>query len=369
MAYQIGEDILGANMTVKHMITDGDTTSTSGMADALNKPVTRQADVVHRAQNIFNQGQKAGFGKEMFPNTHNMSIADKKKVFAMDIKNRSSLVMQSLFSKYNGDIKNISEKLARTVDAIIHCYSGDCSKCRYLVTGCTGGKKHSWWRKSIHLGTLKWGPGSLDMTPQDKLYLRSLLEMKLSVNAIQEMKFNETSNPCEAFNRSLSARLAKNNTYPRNAEGRAHATVHSINNGMGRSLITKVNHLGVPIGPNAVRTLKQIEDKYKNAIEHKKNKYNKIKSIEHRRQQIQEYFKKKEKTTDTTDAYKKRREEPKLQLAPPVDNSMSTHPPHAAVGPSRTKKREDHSYSRKEKSGATSSRPTAAPKRAPTITR
>jgi hypothetical protein len=104
MAFEIGKYLLETDMRVKHMITDGDATSTTGMSAALNMPVIRQADTVHRGKNILGQAQKADFSKSMFLRSHNMSYSDMRKLFSIDLKNRSGYVMKCLFNDCNGDI-------------------------------------------------------------------------------------------------------------------------------------------------------------------------------------------------------------------------------------------------------------------------
>lgn len=344
MANNIGQDIESEGMVVKYMVTDGDSTSVEGMADAFLKgtKVIKQADPVHRGQTIIRYAQKASFSKGMFPPpVKKITAAEMKKHLAIDIKNRSSLVMKGLFSKYNGDTDKIATKLIPTVDSIIACYNGNCTRCRYQMTGCGGGKWNSWWARSQNLNALKWTSGSINMTTGDKLLMRSLLELKLSASALSEMRMQQTSNPAEAFNRALSARLPKNVTYSRNAEGRVHATAHSLNNKIGHSIIQKVHHLGTEVGPQSTRTLQQIEKRVDYFTEYKKT--HKAQLLSNRKLQIKNYVSKKrdDSSNEEEDSYKKGRQEP----APKPPMAPKPPAPKPAAAPTPTAPKPEHNYS------------------------
>ena len=330
MAKHIAKDIAEADMVVKYMVTDGDSTSALGMTDVLDAPITRQADPVHRGQTQIRYCNKATFSDDMFPRVNNMTTCEVKKLFALDLKNRSSLVLQSLFVKFNGDVVEIGKRMIDTVDSILSCYGGNCSRCRYQVTGCTGGKTKSWWVRSVHLGPLKWSPGSLVLTNDDRYCIRSILELKLSIEALNEMKTMQSTNTCEAFNRALSSRMPKNVTYPRNAAGRLHATAHAINNNIGSSLLQKAFHVGTPVGPKVARELNRIDRKYQyKSRNQKKSRHQRLRA---RRSQVRSHLNAK----ISTDAYQKGREEPKPNLRPRA----------------QVRRKEEHTYARATDDGS-----------------
>lgn len=116
-------------------------------------------------------------------------------MFANDIKERCHGIFQALFKKHNGDLNKISKCLPRIVDRVIKCYSGGCGEgCRWSVTLCKGGKKTSWWHKSVGLRAHNLEPGDLKLNQKDKVnILKSLLGMVLSISALNEMKLNTTT--------------------------------------------------------------------------------------------------------------------------------------------------------------------------------
>jgi hypothetical protein len=121
---------------------------------------------------------------------------------------------------------------------------------------------------------MKWRRGSLDLNTHDRLYIRTILEMKLSVAALHELRLQTNTNACESFNATLGANLPKRVTYFRNAPAKAHAAAHTKNNAVGSSLILKLEAAGAPItrGSRAARELKQIERKVKYDVNYRKRK-------------------------------------------------------------------------------------------------
>jgi len=67
--------------------------------------------------------------------------------------------------------------------------------------------------------------------------------MKLSVEALTNIRLNTDTQKCEAANRSLSVSLPKNVNFSRNMSGRASSTIHRLNNLKGRSMQMKVASL------------------------------------------------------------------------------------------------------------------------------
>lgn len=357
MALEIGAEFNSQRIAIEHMVTDGDSSSVPAMESATNKllgPIKRQADTVHRGQTQIHYGQKAVYSKDFFPNDisrPNISTADMQKVFSIDIKNRTSLAVKSLFKKWNGNLTEIGKRLQPTVEGIVRCYAGDCTYCRYRETGCGGGKKNSWWVKSSHLPALNLTAGSLTFTDSDKKVVSALLELKLSTSALDEMKFQETTNSCEAFNRALSARLPKNVSYPRNAVGRVHATIHSVNNKLDSSVVKKCHRLGAPLGAKAVRTLKEISKHYNT-----RNKNKNVSRVLKKKNQVAGYMK--AKMSDKGD-YKKRGNEPDITdivVREPQEADKRRHMQH------------DHSYGAHSKALRKQLQAKKPPRRVTTVT-
>ncbi len=149
LGYNIGLNIGRQDLLVDYCTTDGDSSSATGVQEAMQEicgplwSVNRQADTIHRGQSQFRQGLKAKFSDEMFPATTKAQKTDLQIAFSNDIKLRSHRIMKSLFAKYNGDRKKISVCLPRIVKSVVNCYSGHCGDtCRWSTTLCKGGKKN-----------------------------------------------------------------------------------------------------------------------------------------------------------------------------------------------------------------------------------
>ena len=105
----------------------------------------------------------------------------------------------------------------------------------------------------------QYGIHALDMDEKDKLILKEIVKMKLSVSAVESMRLNTNTNKNEAANRGLSVSLPKNVNFSRNGNGRAHAAVHKTNNGVGESTIRKIENVGGHLSPRAKRTLQHMQ--------------------------------------------------------------------------------------------------------------
>ncbi|CAG2192947.1 unnamed protein product [Mytilus edulis] len=204
------------NSNIDYCTIDGDAKSVKGLQEAMQEvfgplwSVNRLADTIHRGQSQFREGIRANFSVGMFPGVTKAQKNDIKTAFVNDIKLRSHGIMRSLFMKYNGDRQQISKCLPGIVRYVVNCYSGNCGDtCRWSITLCNGGKKTSWWYKSINLNSHGLQNGSLIPTDRDKLLIESLLEMKLSQSALDQMKFFSNTNKCESVNRTISTYLPK----------------------------------------------------------------------------------------------------------------------------------------------------------------
>ncbi|CAC5420799.1 unnamed protein product [Mytilus coruscus] len=255
LGYEIGKKIATNDLLVDYCTTDGDAKSVKGLQEAMQEifgplwSVNRLADTIHRGQSQFREGIRAKFSVGMFPGVTKAQKNDIKTAFANDIKLRSHGIMKSLFMKYNGDRQKISKCLPGIVRSVVNCYSGNCGDtCRWSITLCNGGKKTSWWYKSINLNSHGLQNGSLIPTDRDKILIESLLEMKLSQNALDQMKFFSNTNKCESVNRTISTYLPKNKNFSRNAIGRASAAVLKVNNNKDVALVKTLKAVGCTMG-------------------------------------------------------------------------------------------------------------------------
>ncbi|CAG2195885.1 unnamed protein product [Mytilus edulis] len=255
LGYEIGKKIAKLDLLVDYCTTDGDAKSVQGLQEAMQEifdplwSVNRLADTIHRGQSQFREVLRAKFSVGMFPGATKAQRNDIKIAFANDLKLRSHGIMKCLFAKYNGDRQQISKCLPRIVKSVVNCYSGNCSDtCRWSITLCNGGIKTSWWYKSINLSSHGLQNGSLKPNKTDKLLIESLLEMKLSQTALNQMQFFSNTNKCESVNRTISTYLPKNKNFSRNALGRASAAVLKVNNKRDVALAKTLKAVGCGLG-------------------------------------------------------------------------------------------------------------------------
>ncbi len=297
LAQNIAKDIAASGVQVENLTTDGDAKGAEGfelgMQDIISPilRVTRLADSVHRGRSQMRAVKKAQFSKQMFPRHSKFTRKELQDLFSRDVKDRTSLIMKELFYKHAGDTKAIGEQLVHVVNDTVDCYSGDCKNCDMHTTMCNGRCKSNWWQGSMVLSSLGWKSGALTMDVQDRYFLTTLLEMKLSITALKEMKLNSNTNAVEGFNSSLGASLAKRVTHFRNAPGRAHGAAYRINNKVGNAVIKSMEHLGAPIsrGGKAVHHLKAVQNATVYSIKYRKTPEVKRRELKGRKMQMRSY--------------------------------------------------------------------------------
>ena len=120
---------------------------------------------------------------------------------------------------YAGDIRMITTKMPKIIQATLDCYSGSCQNCHPPTWNCLS------WRqakqlveRSQHLKAC--GLTRLNMTDEDRATLKGLIEMRLGNSALQMTRHRLTTDKNESINRSFSASLPKNVKFSRNAHGR-----------------------------------------------------------------------------------------------------------------------------------------------------
>ena len=321
LGYEIGKKIAKLDLLVDYCTTDGDAKSVQGLQEAMQEifdplwSVNRLADTIHRGQSQFREVLRAKFSVGMFPGATKAQRNDIKIAFANDLKLRSHGIMKCLFAKYNGDRQQISKCLPRIVKSVVNCYSGNCSDtCRWSITLCNGGIKTSWWYKSINLSSHGLQNGSLKPNKTDKLLIESLLEMKLSQTALNQMQFFSNTNKCESVNRTISTYLPKNKNFSRNALGRASAAVLKVNNKRDVALAKTLKAVGCGLGrkSRAVVALKKIRKREIYDCAYQKSLRVKLNRLKARKKQAIDFLLNKRVRNRLISGYKKHQLEPKL---------------------------------------------------------
>ena len=347
LGYHIGKELSLHQLLVQHITCDGDSTSSLEVERAQqemlmpNWKLTRLADRNHKAQCQFRAGRKAEFSNNMFPAPTQTERNEYKKAFSADLKKRAALIIESLYKKYTGDSNKITSKLPLIVDTLLLCYQGDCSRCRNMVTMCSGGVHTSWWARSQDLKIMNLKRGDIHMDEEDEQFTRILLQMQLSIESYKEFKLHTSTQSCEAANRSISACLPKNVTYCRDFRARVATAVHRINNKVGNSLHLKLDALGAPItsGSRTAKALKQIQHMSNYHKKYQKEKMVKKRQAFMRAKRAKEFHLNRRIRNVCTDYNKDHLN--KTPSCSHLTRKMKEQPPK------KSKQRSDHSYCRK----------------------
>ena len=260
----VGEQLYQQDLIVQYATSDGDARSVAGL-DAAYKSfipmwnVKRLADPTHLGQAQFRKCMRAHFSTDMFPGTSTReSKVEAQKVLSRDIKARCSLISKELTKACSGETKIMREKLPYVLDATLRCYCGDCSRCKRHSYVCNGGVgSGAWWNRSIFLS--KYKLHSLNPDENDKKLLLEILKMKITDECITGMCLGANTQRCEAFFRLLNSRLPKNVLFSKNMKARFNGAVHTANNGVGESLMKKMEYLGATVAPEVRLSLQGLQ--------------------------------------------------------------------------------------------------------------
>ena len=187
--------------------------------------------------------------------------AEKEKFqsrFAMDISKRCQAEIQEASKACPGDLAAIMRKLEFVPDAIIACYTGNHNLCHEHSLVCKRGQP---WNRPFLIYTGQHQNAEttfLTPTKNDIKTLKECLAMRFSFKALERTYLNRTQNKSEANNRALTKSLPKHLEFRRNASGRAHAAVHSLNNQPGTSLVKLCEAAGSPISRRS-RVVQQLQ--------------------------------------------------------------------------------------------------------------
>ncbi|CAC5370245.1 unnamed protein product [Mytilus coruscus] len=200
------------------------------------------------------------------------------------------------------------------VKSVVNCYSGNCSDtCRWSITLCNGGIKLAVGTNLLTLVVMVLQNGSLKPNKTDKLLIESLLEMKLSQTALNQMQFFSNTNKCESVNRTISTYLPKNKNFSRNAIGRASAAVLKVNNNRDVALAKTLKAVGCGLGrkSRAVVALKKYVNMKYMIVHIKKSLRVKFNRLKARKKQAINFLLNK-RVRKRLSGYKKHQLEPKL---------------------------------------------------------
>ena len=248
IAFDIADQMYKDDIVVRTLTTDGDTKSFLGMQDFYDQlgeawNVSRQADPHHLGSSQIRRVRKAKWSDGMFPNCANRQARQQAiSALAKDIKSRSSKVIEKLRALGDGDVTKQIKKLPEVCAATVECYSGNCSFCPHGSLVCNGvGGRGDWWYDSEFLPT--HGIDRLEMNENDKELLRTILEVRLSEQAVYSVSSNTSTQKCEAFNRGALSSLPKEVNFSKTFAGRLASKTLQLNNSIQEAVETKVSSI------------------------------------------------------------------------------------------------------------------------------
>ena len=142
------------------------------------------------------------------------------------------------------------------VEAVIDCYRGDCSNCDEHSFVCKEGVR--WSRPFLDVTiTHKTRRCIINATRIDLAQLRKALNIRLGPAAIDKTSNNATQNKSEAVMKGIKKAVPKQLNFKRNYHARVNSATHSMNNGVGSSIVNLCKASGVPVsGPVLTRAKK-----------------------------------------------------------------------------------------------------------------
>lgn len=232
-------------VTVTHLCTDSDSRARDGFADFNKKkypslpPLTWYKDPSHLSRNMKNKINKHTFSRESFGLKSNGEYWNSKerpecrKALALDVPRRVSITLRNMRHHYKGKTNDMKKNVHKIVRYMLTCYNGDHSSCSHSVlarlTGCTGSSGgRCWFRRSITLRPQRIS--SLNLSGEDETFLLSVIQMKLSTQALDYLSRGMTTSKCEYTNRAVNRSLPKNKPFPRISKGRVYSAIGRINN-------------------------------------------------------------------------------------------------------------------------------------------
>lgn len=248
MAEDCINQIVQDGLQISNLTTDPDSGASKAAENLYTKNILTSKpehfiDTRHLSDNQRKSINKVNFSKQMFQGRTKELREKTQKKFAHDLVKRCEAEFAASQKKYTGDILMLKRSLSHAKFAIIKCYQRDHSECRKHSLVCTGGKVRNWLNNSCYLPN----GFKITCTEEDVGLLHQCIDYRLGPKMLVKTRLGTNTQKVEATNRSLRRSLPKNVTHTTNFAGRAHAAVHSVNNGPGSSIHSLTKSLGAPI--------------------------------------------------------------------------------------------------------------------------
>ena len=278
MAVKIAKRLASKGVVVTHLTTDSDAKGKEGFQSVNQtefpdlKSLTWYKDPSHLSRNMRRKILSHSIKGRVFWKKKNgdaWTYGEKmvnRKALSLDVPRRVSLTLSNMRMYYKGNQEKMLQNVDKIREYLIKCYDGDHTSCQSShiakLTGCSGGGPGQCWFNRSH--TLRAQKITrLQLSQAYREFLHSVIGMKLSKDALLYVARGETSSHCEASNRCMVHRYAKNKKFPRTGGGRIASGVNRMNNGFKKSFLMKCRamNIAVPQGCTTTRLLSQYQHK------------------------------------------------------------------------------------------------------------
>ena len=165
---------------------------------------------------------------------------------ASDLSARCHAEHMAAMEHYGGDAGRVSSKIPHVKNAIIKCYHGQHQFCRKNSFVCRGLISDNWLMSSPYLSK---GFKQDKPTTTDLKTLKLSIEKRLGQSILNKTKYLLNTHKCEAANRAITRTVPRHMTFSRNYGARVHATIHSVNSGIGESILSECDMSGASLTP------------------------------------------------------------------------------------------------------------------------
>ena len=295
---------LKPGLNIGAFTADGD----SKAHTALSSTCTVYRDVRHFGKSLKKQIENAKFSDQVFPSHTKAGRTVIQKRFAADLTKRCNAEFHRCHKETSGDASKLKARLTYITDAIVLCYSGDCSLCKKYSLVCNGRTPKFLLKPGVQLNF---------SSPDDDYIIRQCLHYRFGSHAVDLTEMNTNTQKSESVNRTYSKTNPKIVTWSRNFPARIHSAVHLRNNGFQQSTMKKMHAVGVPPCArvqNYIRTEEraiQQRLKYSMSVRHRQNSFRKI----------QRLYRLYDKHNEWKEDYKKNIAMPKLKKHSKTDHS------------------------------------------------
>ena len=237
-----------------HIVTtdpDGKAFSTAQeiyLAGESSSPPVHQLDTRHITNNQRKKTQNTDFSKSMFGAKTVKRKDYLNKRFASDLSARCHAEHKA--ANY-ADADKVSRKIPAVQSAILKCYTGCHDLCRKDSFVCHGYSDDNWIKGNSYLpNAFKLG----NPTDSDMNKFTACVNIRLGEATLSKTKYLLNTQKCEATNKAISSTAPRNMTFTKNYDARVHAAVHTVNEGIGESIVSECQDAGASLTPGTCVT-------------------------------------------------------------------------------------------------------------------